>query len=58
MDEPEQIYDRYAGAVKRYLLHLGAREDLADDLTADTFLKALRYLDRYDGRVQTKPGVG
>lgn len=52
MDELEQIYRQYAAPVKRYLLRLGAAEDLADDLTADTFLKALRYLDRYDGSVQ------
>lgn len=52
MDAFEQIYRQYAAPVRRYLLTLGADEDLADDLTADVFLKALRYIDGYDGRVQ------
>ena len=52
LDEFEQIYRQYAGAVKKYLMKLGADDDLSDDITADTFYKALRYIDRYDGRVQ------
>lgn len=52
MDAFEEIYRRYAVPVWRFLLRLGADEDTADDLTAETFLRALRYIDSYDGSVQ------
>ena len=32
-----------------YLLSLCGDAMLAEDLTSETFLRALRYIDRYDG---------
>jgi RNA polymerase sigma-70 factor (ECF subfamily) len=41
----EQIYARYLGPIYRFLYRrVGNRED-AEDLTAETFLKAFRHLD-------------
>ena len=52
LDAFEEIYRRYAGPVRQFLLRLGAEEALAEDLTADTFLKAMNCIDSYDGSVQ------
>ncbi|MFI0453415.1 RNA polymerase sigma factor [Actinomadura sp. 6N118] len=41
------LYDRHAPAIHRYLARRLGR-DLADDLTAETFLQAFRQRDRYD----------
>ena len=48
MDEFEEIYKKYAPIVYRYVLSLGADESLSQDITADTFLKALKKIDTYD----------
>jgi RNA polymerase sigma-70 factor (ECF subfamily) len=49
------IYDRYAHEVHRFVLRrLGS--DLADDLTADTFVAAFRHHDRFDSaRASARP---
>lgn len=48
MDDFEVIYKKYAGIVKKYLMSLGADNHLSDDMTADTFLKALKNIHRFD----------
>lgn len=49
MDDFEQIYRTYAPAVKKYIMSLGADSNLSDDITAETFLKALKNLNSYNG---------
>lgn len=48
MDDFEIIYKKYSGTVKKYVMSLGADYDLSDDVTADTFLKALKNINRFD----------
>ncbi len=45
----EEIYRRYAKTVNIYVLSMCKNHDLADDITADTFLKALKNIDKYSG---------
>lgn len=52
MDDMKEIYLEYAGAVKKYVMTLCHNEDLADDITAEVFLKAVKQIHRYDGRVK------
>ena len=44
----EKLYMKYAGPVKKFVLSLGAPEHVADDITSDTFLKALKHINSYD----------
>jgi len=48
MDDFEEIYARYFSSVYRYARWLTHDESLAEELTAETFFKALKNLDRYD----------
>lgn len=47
--EFEGIYTAYFRDVYIYLRSLSANEDLAEDLTQETFSKALKALDSFDG---------
>lgn len=47
--EIEQMYREYAIPVKRYVLSLCKNNDMADDITADTFYKAIKNIDRFQG---------
>ncbi len=49
MTDFEQIYQTYCGDVYRYLRQLSGSESLAEELTAETFLKALSALEQYQG---------
>lgn len=42
-----RIYDRYVDKVQRYLLWRLGSHSLAEDLTSETFLRALRRLDSF-----------
>ncbi len=44
----EEIYRSYAMTVYKYLLSLTHDEDLAEELTQETFFQAIRTIDRYD----------
>ena len=44
------LIDRHHAAVRRFLRRLTGRDDVADDLAQDTFVRLLRYVDRYDER--------
>mgnify|MGYP002860296306 CR=1 FL=1 len=44
----EEIYQRYAQMVYRYLISLTGDEDLAEELTQETFVQAIRCIGRYD----------
>lgn len=50
MEDFESLYTRYYRAVYAYLMTLCRDEHLAAELTQETFFKALKALDRFDGR--------
>ena len=45
----EEIYKRHFKAVYLYILRLSGDEHLAEDITAETFFKALKAIDRFRG---------
>ncbi|MCI8515246.1 MAG: sigma-70 family RNA polymerase sigma factor [Lachnospiraceae bacterium] len=49
MNNIEEVYIKYAKEVYRYLLSLSHDRDLAEELTQETFFRAMQALDRYDG---------
>lgn len=49
MKKIEEAYTQHAKDVYRYLLSLSHDEDLAEELTQETFFRAMRTLHRYDG---------
>lgn len=48
----EQVYREYAGLVRRYLLKIGCGPQDAEDITQDTFVKALLRIDSFRGDCQ------
>ena len=48
MDDFEEIYTRYFSSVYCYARRLTRDENQAEELTAETFCKALKNLSRYD----------
>lgn len=46
----DQIYNDYFQDVFYYLRSLSSNKEIAEDLTQDTFVKAMKSLDKYDGR--------
>ena len=44
----DEIYQRYAKTVYHFLLARTANDDLAEELTQETFYQAIRSIDRYD----------
>ena len=46
----DQIYNDYFKDVFYYLRSLSSNQEVAEDLTQDTFVKAMKSLDKYDGR--------
>ena len=49
MQPMDEIYQQYARMVYRYLLRLTRDENLAEELTQETFYQAIRTSDRFDG---------
>lgn len=49
LHEIEKAYTQYAREVYRYLLSLSHNEDLAEELTQETFFRAMRTMKNYDG---------
>ena len=45
----EDVYRRYFGDVYRYLLRLSGSETVAEDVTSETFLRAMQALPRFRG---------
>lgn len=45
----DQMYREHAIPLKRYVLSLCKNNDMADDITADTFYKAIRNIDSFQG---------
>ena len=50
MQTMDEVYREYAGYVFRYLCALTGSEDLAQELTQETFYQAVKSVDRFDGR--------
>ncbi len=49
----DEIYREYAERVYKYLMSLsGGNENLSEELTQETFLRAITHADRFDGRVK------
>jgi len=49
MDESfEAVYKKYYSIVYRYLFSLTKNADSSEELTQETFFKALKNIDRYD----------
>ena len=46
----QEVYDLYFREVYRYALSLCRNESVAEDITQETFYKALSKLDSFDGR--------
>jgi RNA polymerase sigma factor (sigma-70 family) len=44
----DEVYREYSQMVFRYLLSMTGDEDLAEELTQETFYQAVRMADRYD----------
>ena len=45
----EEIYQKYALQVYKYLLSLCHNEDMAEEIMQETFYQAIKSIDRYDG---------
>lgn len=52
--EFEEIYKAYFGPVYRYLLRLSGSEQLAEELTAETFFRALRAAEGFRGECEVR----
>ena len=53
----EEIYRRYFGDVYRYLLRLSGSETAAEDVTSETFLRAMQSLPRFRGDCDVRVGL-
>lgn len=54
MKDIEEIYKKYAPYVRNYVLGLSKNPDIADDITAEVFCKAIENIDSFTGgRIQT-----
>ena len=49
MKDFEEIYQTYFQDIYFYLRRLSGSEEIAEEMTAETFLKALRAIDRFRG---------
>lgn len=47
--EMEEIYQKYAQMVYKYLLSKTQNADLAEELTQETFYQAIKSIERFDG---------
>ncbi len=45
----EKIYAEYFSEVYRYILSLSQNETVAEEITQETFFKAMRHIDKFNG---------
>ena len=50
MTDFEQVYELYFKDVYKYALFLTRNEAMAEEITQETFFKALKAIDQFDGR--------
>lgn len=50
MEDFKIVYEKYFKDVYRYTLSLCKNDTLAEELTQETFFKAVRNIDKFDGR--------
>lgn len=50
MNDFEEVYTRYMKDVYRFVLKLSRDEDIAEEITQETFFKALHNIDRFKGQ--------
>ena len=46
----DEIYEQYAKTIYRYLFSITRNDDLAQDLTQETFCQAIKSIHRFDGK--------
>ena len=49
MTDFEKLYNAHFNDVYRYILRLSGREHVAEEITSDTFFKAMQSVDRFRG---------
>lgn len=54
MAEFEEIYRAYFDDVYRYLLRLSRDEHIAEDVTSETFFRAMRSIDGFRGECELR----
>ena len=54
MDEIEKIYEQHFQSVYRYVFSLCRNEATAEDVTSETFLKAMKAIDKFKGDCSVK----
>ena len=54
MDEIEEIYAQHFQSVYRYVFSLCRNETTAEDVTSETFLKAIKAIDKFKGDCSVK----
>lgn len=50
MNGMEEIYEQYSRTVYAYLMRLCGKDDLARELTQETFYQAIKNVNRFDGK--------
>ena len=50
MTDLDEVYSKFSGAVTSYLLRLCGNQQLAEELTQETFYQAVRCIGRFDGK--------
>ena len=53
-DDFDQIYQNYFDSVYRYALSLSGNRQIAEEIAQETFFKALRKLDQFQGKSSLK----
>ena len=54
-EEFEQLYRDYFQFIYLYALSLTRDEDLAEEITQETFFRAMEHIDRFEGREKPLP---
>lgn len=54
MTEFEEIYSQYFDDIYKYALALCHNEEIAEDVTQETFMKALKGINRFKGNCQLR----
>lgn len=50
MQSMDEIYEQYAQTIYRYLFSITRNDDLAQELTQETFCQAIKSIHRFDGK--------